>query len=307
MESLATRTTQQAPVLETVALLTPDRLNLLEQGHAYVRSRRHPLLHTYYEAFYNCEEYNTPVDLNRVYPHNHFDYRLTAFFPDDVLTLEKGEWQVVEYVHNCGFCRDTELTAIMPEAHVKQHLQLLRLKKIVVKDQDNGLLHLGINQNHYELLREKMRKKLAAEETVAPFDAVTPLTDSGIPMDEILGDLPAGVEELENASQFSCIPQYLAGKMLEVSMGADPQLIRSGIRSMNMLKFEALEAFIGANDYTEKDQWVAAFSSQLRRIERRGWFSREALESFRMALKEMDEDLTLGNILEIKRIIASED
>ena len=107
MESLATRTTQQAPVLETVALLTPDRLNLLEQGHAYVRSRRHPLLYTYYEAFYNCEEYNTPVDLNRVYPHNHFDYRLTAFFPDDVLTLEKGEWQVVEYVHNCGFCRET--------------------------------------------------------------------------------------------------------------------------------------------------------------------------------------------------------
>lgn len=305
MESLATRTTQQAPVLETVALLTPDRLNLLEQGHAYVRSRRHPLLHTYYEAFYNCEEYNTPVDLNRVYPHNHFDYRLTAFFPDDVLTLEKGEWQVVEYVHNCGFCRETELTAIMPEAHAKRYVQLLCLKKIIVED--NGLLHLGINQNHYELLRDKMRKKLAAEEAVTPFDAVTPLTDNGITMDEILGELPAGVQELENVSHFSCIPQYLAGKLLEVSMGGDPQLIRSGVRSIHMLKYEVLEAFIGANDYVSKEQWVAAFSSQLRRIEQRGWFSQEALESFRMALKEMDEELTLGNILEIKRIIASED
>ena len=190
MESLASRTTQQAPILETVALLTPDRLNLLKPGHVYVRSRRHPLLHTYYEAFYNCEEYAELADLDAVYPNNQFDYRLTAFFPDDVCMLENKEWKLLKYIHTCGFCTEADLTSIMSINEVKRYTRNLEIKKVISCHE--GKYRMDISQWHYELIREKMEKKQQTpigevfQSMLGPLAGTVICSKPSISMDELL-------------------------------------------------------------------------------------------------------------------------
>lgn len=83
IESLASVVNQSLPTLETVDLMTAERLNLTPEGHAYVKSNRHPLLHTFIEAFYNCDEAVDKIDIESVYPYNDFDYASTLAYPDD--------------------------------------------------------------------------------------------------------------------------------------------------------------------------------------------------------------------------------
>jgi type IV secretory pathway TraG/TraD family ATPase VirD4 len=62
IESLYSEIAQQGPSLVSVDLITPDQLNLTEEGYIYIKSNRHPLTKTYIEAFYRCEEF-APVEV----------------------------------------------------------------------------------------------------------------------------------------------------------------------------------------------------------------------------------------------------
>ena len=72
----------QNPRLETVRLMTPDKLSITEEGYLYIMCNRHHLTKTYFEAFYKCKEFIPVEDINSIYPHNDFDYRTTLRYPD---------------------------------------------------------------------------------------------------------------------------------------------------------------------------------------------------------------------------------
>jgi hypothetical protein len=44
----------------------------------------------------------------------------------------------------------------------------------------------------------------------------------------------------------------------------------------------------------------------VQRIKQHNWFNEETVQCFDNALKDMDEELTLGNIREIKKIVSEE-
>ena len=96
VEALGSHVTGEAPMLESVDLITADRLNLLPEGHLYIKSNRRPLLYSYIEAFYRCPEFQPVADIHSVYPDNDFDFTTTAYYPDDIPPdLEPEEFQML--------------------------------------------------------------------------------------------------------------------------------------------------------------------------------------------------------------------
>lgn len=96
--SLPSRLTGKVPSFEEVPLITPEALNKLKKGYAYVRQGRHDLLLTHLEAFYNCEDFPWIQDMDDVYPVNDFDYTRTRMYPDEYvepiqMTVERTNLQ----------------------------------------------------------------------------------------------------------------------------------------------------------------------------------------------------------------------
>lgn len=77
IESLASVISQHNPHLDVVDLMTAEQLNLIEEGYAYVKTNRHPLLKTYIEAFYNCDDFSCN-DRSIMRTHFFIDYPKTS-------------------------------------------------------------------------------------------------------------------------------------------------------------------------------------------------------------------------------------
>lgn len=104
VESLGSRVAQQDPVLTVVDLVTPDKLSLLEEGHLYIKSNRHPLLYSYIEAFFNCPEFVRLEDIRSVYPENTFRYQDTLFTPDDIKpVLTEEDFMLLRFVYENNY------------------------------------------------------------------------------------------------------------------------------------------------------------------------------------------------------------
>lgn len=75
-------------------------------------------------------------------------------------------------------------------------------------------------------------------------------------------------------------------------------------KNPNIYKFEIIERIITEVDFTTKDE-VVNFAKKVRDIavERDG-ISKEIKTAFKDAYREIDEELTLGNLKEIKKIIS---
>jgi hypothetical protein len=82
VESLGSKISPQVIGTETVPLLTAEYLNMTQPGHMYVKRRGFPLLKTYFEAFYTCEEFEACENIDDLYPYNTFDYTKTCRYPD---------------------------------------------------------------------------------------------------------------------------------------------------------------------------------------------------------------------------------
>lgn len=73
-------------------------------------------------------------------------------------------------------------------------------------------------------------------------------------------------------------------------------------KNPNIYKFEIIERIITEVDFTTKEE-VLDFAKKVRDIALGKNASREIKDAFKNAYKEIDEELTLGNLREIKKII----
>ena len=75
-------------------------------------------------------------------------------------------------------------------------------------------------------------------------------------------------------------------------------------KNPNIYKFEIIERIITEVDFTTKDE-VLSFAKRVRDVALdRKDISQEIKNAFKNAYKEIDEELTLGNLKEIKKIIS---
>lgn len=73
-------------------------------------------------------------------------------------------------------------------------------------------------------------------------------------------------------------------------------------KNPNIYKFEIIERIITEVDFTTKEE-VLEFAKKVRDIALERNVSSEIKNAFKNAYKEIDEELTLGNLREIKKII----
>ncbi|MGN0961442.1 MAG: hypothetical protein ACI4PF_04515 [Christensenellales bacterium] len=73
-------------------------------------------------------------------------------------------------------------------------------------------------------------------------------------------------------------------------------------KNPNIYKFEIIERIITEVDFTTKDE-VLDFAKKVRDIALEKNTSSDIKNAFKNAYKEIDEELTLGNLKEIKKII----
>ena len=77
-------------------------------------------------------------------------------------------------------------------------------------------------------------------------------------------------------------------------------------KNPNIYKFEIIERVIKEVDFTTKDE-VLSFAKKVRDIAlARTDLSDDIKKAFKNAYKEIDEELTLGNLKEIKKIISGD-
>lgn len=73
-------------------------------------------------------------------------------------------------------------------------------------------------------------------------------------------------------------------------------------KNPNIYKFEIIERIITEVDFKTKEE-VLEFAEKVRDIALKKDISTEIKNAFKNAYKEIDEELTLGNLREIKKII----
>ncbi len=340
IESLGTTLSRQIPALNVVDLMTTERLNLTEEGYAYIRLNKRPLLKSYIEAFYNCEEF-IPVDsIDKIYPVNEFDYTATAFCPDDIPPhMSKKEYELLIRLGDGVLTVDQIRKMTAPENPDELLKGLARIKAISILDDHRT--KVALSQGQLKMLgmwyregtidppaEKKIEVKLRPKRR-NPFDF--DFDDDEVDEDDIDNWLDTEPEEEEmfiTADQLllghiranktkiradvidtsTMIPESLA-RLFNLIYSDENMLDENEDYHVNVkvLRFEIIEAYIKKNNFTTKTRWVAGMKNEMRKVVWANLFPEEILAAFRQAVSELENELTLGNIKEIKKIITEGD
>lgn len=336
VESLESKITQQTPSLVVVDLMTPEKLDLTEEGCIYVKTNRHHLLKSYFEAFYNCPEFKRADSLDEIYPHNTFDYTKTSFYPNDIPpAVTSEEYDVLKYIMS------NQATLRTLTAHFKAKVSnirdiLNRLGEVdAIEASDSGQVSSRLSENQMVLLQYKLdnncmgelaKPKKKAEKSANPFDFDSrPRRPARPPKwkNPIIPDISPLAEDLKKhitennikidmgeLSGLTCIPETVLAFLKECSEADNIDdvicVIDFPAKKQN-LKFDTIETFIRNNDFKDKDGWICNIVQEFITIKDTGYFPQSMLDAFEDAAGEIQNDLTLGNIREIKKIVSGND
>lgn len=269
IESLASVVSQNNPYLEVVDLMTAERLNLMEEGYAYIKSNRHPLLKTYIEAFYNCDDFSHKVDINEIYPTNNFDYTKTLFFPDDDKLREKQRKTIPPNNNR----HPTRLGSAHNPFDMETGTEPSKMDVFA-----SSFEKADINN----LLYRELKSHLATYKKEKVNDTISKLTIVPDLLKDVINEIFSTEET--GSSQVCELP-----------------------RNPNILKFEIIEEYIKNNDFKTKIEWEQKIQEEYNCLKDNKIFPELIMKSFTNALNEIKDELTLSNIKEIKRIISGND
>ncbi len=344
IESLSSVIAQQDPRLEVVDLITPDQLNLMEEGYIYIKSVRHPLTRTYFEAFYNCDEFIPVDDIDVVYPYNTFDYQQTAFCPDDIPpAITSDEYKVLKCLYE-GVNSFEDLVDNFPTLDVNSILKSLANSK-VVEFLDRHTVKANITKLQFDLytFREANGLNNGADSSDAgkspangifDFDFLTDysaeteeeseedeseyrgatylLSSEEIERDELFLDLKSHLCEtdvnclLEKIEHITMIPEFLTELLKFLVLPDDEKRkIKTAIpHNTEYIKFEIIEIFIRKNDFATKEEWVEKMQDEYEYLDTEYIFPDSIMLAFEKALNDFIDDLTIDDIRKIKELLS---
>lgn len=132
VEHIASKLGQSAIATETLPLITAEGINLMKSGEMIVkRCGCHPMK-SYFEAFYNCNEFERAESIEDVYPYNEFDYTSTLFYPDSQPPensadkfFEKENISVFDSTEPTGFIivEDDDDSFVEPKSNIELNLE----------------------------------------------------------------------------------------------------------------------------------------------------------------------------------------
>ena len=323
VESLGTMLSRSAPQLTTVDLMTADRLNLTEEGYAYVKSDRCPVLRTYIEALYNCEEHTPAASMDEVYPHNDFDYRATTFFPSDIPSaVSKAAYDLLTFLGDKRVSYRT-LKEAFPSTDLTKLLRTLSEEDMVTL-LPGARVECGLSPMQRSILR--CCEETVEEESEIESDPFTFSSPKRFPtrrsereawfkaldadengyvsaLSEHLSALP-GLAALRPIEHLTSVPEVLLNASRAYLEGDRRALTGKELAAaLSSLEFDIVETFVRAHDYRSKSLWVRKLREELAELERSGVFPDVILEDFRKAERMIGEDLSIANLMEIRKIL----
>ena len=270
IESLASVVSQHTPYLEVVDLMTAEKLNLMEEGYAYIKSNRHPLLKTFIEAFYNCEDFSRRIAMDDIFPINIFDYTQTVFFPDDI-SHEKPDKGVSadknRLFFNMNFMNnpfDMRKCTVPSEKAVFSNLS----EKIALAGSLCNTL------NSYLVIHKRDEVN----------DVISKLSMIPSKLKDRINEIFSSDEEVLDEDEAYELPSNL-----------------------HALKFEIIEEFLRNNNFRTKREWERRMQEECNRLRESKIFPEDIMKSFDDAFHDLKYELTLSNIKEIKHIITEND
>lgn len=157
IESMKSRMMNELPNLETVNLMTTEKLNLTPTGHMYIKCNRSPLLYSYFEAFYNCPEFEKLDNIIDAYPVNNFDYTETLFFPTDIPNdVNDDEYRLIKFIQEVN-PTPKQIKDSFPSQSTTPMMRSLVNSKIVSYNINKEVYVLRISDKAMKLLDEKHR------------------------------------------------------------------------------------------------------------------------------------------------------
>ncbi len=279
VENLNSVMNQKDVELEVIDLITPEKLALLPSGYMYIKRNRKPLLYSYFEAYYNCEEFIDSIK-EVSYPVNDFDYESTRFVQSDYLKDKQVERQ------------KAKLKPLRKE--------LISLLKVVRTDSGNYLFALDLNEPEvdynlscYQKMVSEESMKMTVNNVGAEFLAsleVGNMEELYLPMISKIDR----VEYLNKLKTFTCIPEEIY-EFVETKG-------ESYLPGENHLKFSFVENFIMNNKFKSKATWMEGFKKEYGEIKKQKIFP-PVINRIIFHSIEMLEELTLDNIRLIKKTI----
>lgn len=153
VESLGSIVNDQAPDIRSVALLTPEKLQLLPEGCVYIKSARHSILESYYEAFYKCPEFESAQNMDDIYPINKTNYEDTLFTPNMAPPyLGRQHFEILDYISKNN-PSVFGLSNLFSDKRYENYILWLEVNHLV--DLDDGFYEVVINKRLMQLLRYK--------------------------------------------------------------------------------------------------------------------------------------------------------
>lgn len=342
-EDLSSKVTPQMPSLVTVDLMTADKLSTTPEGYLYVKANRHPLLQTYIEAFYNCDEFRPVEDIDTIYPHNTFDYRTTLFTPDNLPPkIEPSQFAVLEYLKKGtksyqqllsafqmyemeDLLRDLaqrQLVDLLEEEQVRAHVDdksyaLFRQRAahasddvcdtylICDEDEDDDDDDDEDDEKEYVYNRFRGCAQDMAEEISEWFDGAP------TPNRSMYTDLLNHLERATDAKKakaaienLTIVPQALRDIVQECADQAyTGDAYEEFSRVEPVLRYEIVEEYISHHDFTQKEYWSARIADEYALLLSSNAFPESVMDAFKAALSGIQDNLTLAQILEIKALL----
>lgn len=323
IESLSSELVRQDPRLEVVDLITPEQLNLTEEGYVYIKSNRHPLMKSYIEAFYKCDEFVPVDDISTVYPYNTFDYQQTAFYPDDVPPVVSALGYDILLFLRKGNKSLRQVLDQFPGERTKQAIKELAMKGVVDLLGDR-LIQCNVTKRQFDMYNYKKangfttnnpfafaseslgdrRKAREIDEWISRQEHVEPEMVTELRnhlADRSLSDVLKLVEDL------TIVPEFVKETLRELHMPVehDPSELDIDLwpDNPNNLKIDIIEGYISGNDYLLKMEWERHMQEEYEVLVKASVFPESILRLFKESVDELQKEMTLKNIREIKRIL----
>lgn len=327
IETLESRVTQKIPAFTMTDLMTPEKLNLTDVGYIYVKTIRHHLLKSYFEAFYNCPEFKRTDSMDDVYPYNDFDYTKTCFYPSDIPhSVTSKEYDILKYTMENRVTLSELLKHF--EGYDTQNAINNLGKNDMLEIGDSGVVTPKVSEDQMALLRYKldnncMDETVKTRKTVRtrmmrddPFDFDDTSDEDEAPLVNMLFEemkdhiAKNNIKvDMDRLSGLTCIPDMVLSFLKECSELTEIDRIYAKSSDefpykKEHMKFEILSAFIRNNDFQDKDDWTSNIIQEYVVIKHTGYFPQNILDAFDEASNDIKSEMTIENIREIKKIVS---
>jgi len=307
IESLNSKMSQNNFSLETFNLITTDKLQTTPEGYMYIKVNKHPLLYSYFEPFYTCQQFERVESIGDIYPVNNFDYK--AIQKNTTQTKRKKNKKNENFLDiffedEIDFESDDnkeETNDIKKPQTIYDKLQFLIDKmKWIETNKGNQILVVDIDKEEAQFNFIPDMKIYDFEDDLKLINKdtndINDISSRNILQIEFLDKLSKEVlqSSIDKLTGYSMMPKYLIGILRNFDEYDYVQL--------KQLKQEIISAFINNNSFQTIEQWNDKCEDEYEEIKKLNILPECLIHQFKLAKEEI-ESYTINDFKEIKKII----